>query len=488
MPSNGNDTAVIVICVLLVLVVIGLIFLCYKRLNSKGFQRLDRTNTGLDNYDGRFDHATPDIETVEFVGNPLIDQDTHSKIERQSVVSNESQSTPRSEKSKRYSTYPSTKSDDQEPPDPDPYYNETIENVFLDGIVKAGYLKKKSTSMKKDWLKRWFFIKDAKLYYIHKPTDIIGKKNIQAVLVANLLITSVKETADCGFQITSPGQRKSVSGGGVYLVQGDDMDDIRDWMAVIQQQIEGSIVKSSELSDSNFFNEADDIAKPLRDEDLRELREANPFCADCGATNPEWASLNICIMVCIECSGVHRSLGAHISKVRSLTLDKWTPNAMRLLIEVGNQRSNSIWDARADVVQDKLTPAGSRELRTRFITDKYKSKNYIVRKLQQAEANSMMLRAAKAGNLTGIIGAIAAGADVNAHAPPDQALRCAVHLATLGNHIMCVELLCAFGANLDEMDAAGKTAMFVAIEKRLSDIENVLAFHSRNRQANYSRL
>lgn len=37
---------------------------------------------------------------------------------------------------------------------------------------------------------------------------------------------------------------------------------------------------------------------------------------------PDWTSINLGVLVCIQCSGIHRSLGVHISKVRSLTLDK----------------------------------------------------------------------------------------------------------------------------------------------------------------------
>lgn len=47
---------------------------------------------------------------------------------------------------------------------------------------------------------------------------------------------------------------------------------------------------------------------------LREV-PGNDICAECSTPEPDWASLNLGILLCIECSGVHRNLGVHISKV-----------------------------------------------------------------------------------------------------------------------------------------------------------------------------
>lgn len=111
-------------------------------------------------------------------------------------------------------------------------------------------------------------------------------------------------------------------------------------------------------------------------------QEGNGRCADCKtASHPRWASWNIGILICIRCSGVHRSLGTHISKVRSIDLDTWNDTQLEKLLEFGNARANTFWESKlpANYVPDESKIVN-------FIKTKYELRRWIPDEKEQTSA------------------------------------------------------------------------------------------------------
>ncbi|KAM3130540.1 hypothetical protein pb186bvf_017349 [Paramecium bursaria] len=104
-------------------------------------------------------------------------------------------------------------------------------------------------------------------------------------------------------------------------------------------------------------------------------KQFNSKCADCGANSPTWVSIDFGVFVCYNCSGAHRNLGQHITRVRSTQLDSWNQDQVDMMDAMGNDL-NEYWEDRLPK-QKKADPSYTLEQRQAYVNDKYVKRLWI---------------------------------------------------------------------------------------------------------------
>ena len=102
----------------------------------------------------------------------------------------------------------------------------------------------------------------------------------------------------------------------------------------------------------------------------------NKLCADCKSVSPQWASINLGVFICIECSGCHRELGTHISKIKSINLDTWQEDILENFKKINNKIANNYWEYNLQNY-DFASLKKNRKKLMDFIRDKYEYKKWV---------------------------------------------------------------------------------------------------------------
>lgn len=149
-------------------------------------------------------------------------------------------------------------------------------------------------------------------------------------------------------------------------------------------------------------------AEAARADVVRDVERRSPACADCGAPNPEWCAINFGCLVCLRCSGVHRSLGTHVSKVRSLRLDRLPEGVLRFLDAVGNDTANAVFERTAPPgAPAKPTPKSDAKTLQAFARAKWQHRAF-AEKRPETDAPNDLRRAAERGDVRDALAALAA--------------------------------------------------------------------------------
>lgn len=384
-----------------------------------------------------------------------------------------------------------------------------------EGVSFAGYLNKRSSSFLKDFKRRYFTISAGQFVYF-KNNEV--SKPIHAV---NTLLCSVKipdpaatDRRSC-FEVITP-QRS-------YLLQAENDDERDAWITAIQtataqqlnhNQVENTPSRStprgglgtptSDLGISpsvrRFDRFHDDpgasnssLGSPgggggggggseFADEDgsdnpqlslLWEADSENRRCVDCGVAAPKWCSLNIGLLTCLQCSGGHRSLGTHITKVRSLELDALDTISLHVLASLGNGVVNDVFESDQEALGAfKVDGVVDHSLARDFIALKYRDHAFAALP-SGALPETHMLTSIAANDPHGILQCLASAdaeilirsiqpipkdAAAAANIPEDVSVA-PLHLAIALDHIWIVEFLLQNLADVDIQDSRGWTPL-----------------------------
>ncbi|XP_060580362.1 arf-GAP with GTPase, ANK repeat and PH domain-containing protein 3-like isoform X21 [Ruditapes philippinarum] len=241
-----------------------------------------------------------------------------------------------------------------------------------------------------------------------------------------------------------------------WQFEASSLDERDEWVAAIEQQILAS------LQGNESSGKKQSTTDPAGILAIRNTR-GNNQCADCGAPAPEWASLNLGTLICIECSGIHRNLGTHLSRVRSLGLDEWPLDLIHVMTSIGNTVANSVWEFNLKG-RTKPAPNGARNDKEQWIRAKYDSKEflppppYVDIPLNQQLIDALVREDIR--NIVLILGH-ANAEDITAPYSKDDG-RTALHIAAALGNVVFVQLLLWQNANVKVVDHEGRNALWYA--------------------------
>ncbi|CAG5978189.1 unnamed protein product [Menidia menidia] len=337
------------------------------------------------------------------------------------------------------------------------------------GTERTGFLYKKSDGLRKMWQKRKCSVHNCYLTIAHATPN-------KAPTRLNLLTCQVKPSVEdkkC-FDLISHNR--------TYHFLAEDEAECVAWISVLsnsKQEALNMALDGGRRGGGGGESSVEDLTRAITD-DIRRM-PGNNYCCDCGAPDPEWLSTNLGILTCIECSGIHREMGVHVSRIQSLSLDSLGTSDLLLARNVGNSGFNEILEA--NLLSPSLKPSQYSHMAERkdFILSKYQDVHFVRRNHSSSAVLRLGLQeATKSCDIYSLIQL------TSLHILDFLAQNCsnmdaqtsagntALHYSCLHNKSDCVKLLLRARAKIHIKNELGESALDVSRRLKHSHCEELL--------------
>uniref|UniRef100_A0AAR2ISS9 Un-named sa1614 n=1 Tax=Pygocentrus nattereri TaxID=42514 RepID=A0AAR2ISS9_PYGNA len=316
------------------------------------------------------------------------------------------------------------------------------------GTEKSGYLYKKSDGLRKMWQKRKCSVHNCYLTIAHGTPNKPPAK-------LNLLTCQVKpslEDKKC-FDLISHNR--------TYHFLAEDEPDCMAWISVLTNSKQEALNVALDERKTGGESSVEDLTRSITEDILR--MPGNNVCCDCRAPDPTWISTNLGILTCIECSGIHREMGVHHSRIQSLSLDKLGTSELLLARNVGNSGFNEIVEA--SLPSPSLKPSAESDMAERkdFILAKYLELQFAQRSGSSPDTLRRRLQeAVHSRDIFSLLQLYAEKLDLSLPLPGLLQRETALHLAVLladRTSLHMVDFLVHNCNNLDAQTVRGNTAL-----------------------------
>uniref|UniRef100_A0A3Q3GSD8 Un-named sa1614 n=1 Tax=Labrus bergylta TaxID=56723 RepID=A0A3Q3GSD8_9LABR len=335
------------------------------------------------------------------------------------------------------------------------------------GTERTGFLYKKSDGLRKMWQKRKCSVHNCYLTIAHATPNKPPTR-------LNLLTCQVKPSVEdkkC-FDLISHNRT-------YHFLAEDDAECVA-WISVLsnsKQEALNAALDGGRRGGGGGESSVEDLTRAITD-DVRRM-PGNNSCCDCGAPDPGWLSTNLGILTCIECSGIHREMGVHVSRIQSLSLDSLGTSDLLLARNVGNSGFNEILEA--NLLSPSMKPSQHSHMTERkdFILSKYQDIHFV----RRSHSNTVALRlglqeATKNCDIYSLIQLYAQRTELSqplhSHIQKGET---ALHLAVLladRTSLHILDFLAQNCSNVDVQTSAGNTALHYSCLHNKSDCVRLL--------------